>query len=463
MLLRTRTSLLGSDPTERYRQRILPIEGADGSTLSLDFESGTIDPRLTFTRASEGAFVDRTGKVVTAVSGSPRFDYHPITLKFRGLMLETSMTNLMKRSQAFTNAYWNDTGNNTLAVDAVVGAGSPQDDLTASSLTESSGVTSVPHFVTQAVGEFIPAANTPYTMSIWVKQPTSGNIARYIQLAFWTSGFGVTAYMNYDIQLGLVGSGGAGTTGTITPYKSGWYRITATATSVASPTTSGFQLGFSTSTSSVRAEATIVPSGTEKTIYIWGPQTELGSAATSVLITRASQATRVADSLVSTGNGLANWFLNSYSAGTFFFCGAIINTVSGYTRLFALTQSATINNAVGSVPAINVGVAASASNQIFLNAFVAANNDVDMYVPVGSAVVDNTEFTLSASYKAGDYRVSRKNLSATASFGSVGTTWGVNMFFNSVNGVPFPVVWYKQFKFFPSRLSNEQQDVWSST
>ena len=192
MLLRTRTSLLGSDPTERYRQRILPIEGADGSTLSLDFSSETIDPRLTFTRASEGAFVDRTGKVVTALSGSPRFDYHPITNKFRGLMLETSMTNLMKRSQSFTNAYWNDTGNNTLAVDAVVGAGSPSDDVTASSLTEVWGI-GIARFVTQAVGEFIPAANTPYTMSIWVKQPTSGNIARYIQLAFWTSGFGATA------------------------------------------------------------------------------------------------------------------------------------------------------------------------------------------------------------------------------------------------------------------------------
>lgn len=469
MMFRTRTSLLGSDPTERYRQRILPIEGADGSTLSLDFASETIDSRLTFTRASgEATYVDRTGRVAFASTNMPRFDYDPINLSdpslnifpFRGLMLEGQVVNFMKRSQAFTNAYWNDTGNNTLAVDAVAAAGSPADDTTASSLTEVFGVT-VPRFVTQATGEFIPAASTSYTMSIWVKQPTSGNIGRYVQLAFWTTGFSATAYVNFDLELAITTAVGSGTTGRVTRYKNGWYRISATAISLASPASSGFQLGFVESGTAGRAAAYSVAETTEKTIYIWGPQMELGTLPTSLIVTRTSQVTRMADSLVSTGNGLANWFLNSYGSGTFLFRGTIINAAnSSTTRIFALTQSASIATAVGTVPAISVGITGSVGNAAVrnrpnLNAFVAANNDVDIYL---AGFTHPSEFVLAAQYSAGDYRIKRVS-SATSSFASVGTTWGTNMFFSAVNGASFPVIWYKQFKFFPSRLSNEQLEV----
>jgi hypothetical protein len=41
----------------------MPVEGGDGSTLSLDFTSGVIDPRLTFTRASDATFINSSGLV----------------------------------------------------------------------------------------------------------------------------------------------------------------------------------------------------------------------------------------------------------------------------------------------------------------------------------------------------------------------------------------------------------------
>jgi hypothetical protein len=63
MHARNRTWLLGSDPVERCRQRTLPVEGGDGSTLSLDFTTGVLDPRLTFTRASGGTYVGNDGFV----------------------------------------------------------------------------------------------------------------------------------------------------------------------------------------------------------------------------------------------------------------------------------------------------------------------------------------------------------------------------------------------------------------
>ena len=53
------------DPTElrTQRNRILPIEGGDGSTLNLDFTTGVLDPRLTFSRASTATFVNSSGYV----------------------------------------------------------------------------------------------------------------------------------------------------------------------------------------------------------------------------------------------------------------------------------------------------------------------------------------------------------------------------------------------------------------
>jgi hypothetical protein len=68
MYARNRTWLLGSDPVERCRQRTLPVEGGDGSTLSLDFTTGVLDPRLTFTRTTNATFINSQGYVEWANS-----------------------------------------------------------------------------------------------------------------------------------------------------------------------------------------------------------------------------------------------------------------------------------------------------------------------------------------------------------------------------------------------------------
>ena len=66
MHARNRTWALGSDPAERCRQRTMPVEGGDGSTLSLDFTTGVLDPRLTFTRGSNATFINSSGLVTYA-------------------------------------------------------------------------------------------------------------------------------------------------------------------------------------------------------------------------------------------------------------------------------------------------------------------------------------------------------------------------------------------------------------
>jgi hypothetical protein len=53
------------DPPEyrSQRNRLLPIEGGDGSTLNLDFTTGVLDSRLSFSRSSDATFIDSSGLV----------------------------------------------------------------------------------------------------------------------------------------------------------------------------------------------------------------------------------------------------------------------------------------------------------------------------------------------------------------------------------------------------------------
>ena len=60
---RNRTWSLDLPEWRTQRNRVLAAEGGDGSTLSLDFTSGTLDPRFTVTRGSTSTFVNSEGFV----------------------------------------------------------------------------------------------------------------------------------------------------------------------------------------------------------------------------------------------------------------------------------------------------------------------------------------------------------------------------------------------------------------
>ena len=69
-----------------------------GATLNLDFTTGTLDPSITFTRASTATYFDVTGTLQTAAINAPRFDYDPVTHAARGLLIEEARTNLLLNS-----------------------------------------------------------------------------------------------------------------------------------------------------------------------------------------------------------------------------------------------------------------------------------------------------------------------------------------------------------------------------
>lgn len=69
-------------------ERVLP-------KLALDFTTGTVDPRITFTRAGYTAgYINSSGDLVVANPNQPRIDYDPVTGACNGLLIEESRSNL---------------------------------------------------------------------------------------------------------------------------------------------------------------------------------------------------------------------------------------------------------------------------------------------------------------------------------------------------------------------------------
>ena len=221
------------------------ISLGDGSTLNLDFTTGVLDSRLTFTRAANTATViNSSGLVQTVNADVPRFDHDPTTLAPRGLLIESTATNLLNWSESFatsggTNNDWADTNitrNSTNNTD-------PANATTALRVTASAGNGTI--ISTAAMG-----TSAQRTFSIWLRR---------------VSGTG-------DIQYTL-DNGSTYTTQAIT---SSWVRYT-----------------FPATTAAQRVGIRIVTSG--DSIELWGAQLEAGSGASSYIPTGASQVTRNAD------------------------------------------------------------------------------------------------------------------------------------------------------------------------
>jgi len=394
---------------------------------------------------------------------APRFDYNPTSLSFRGLLLEAPATNKLTWSETFStsggaNQWVNQRGQ--VVTGQTTG---PDNILNSACRLEAIASTSGTHNIYQS--SVVKAASEVSTFSLFVK----ANTTQYIKLQIETGGgtnFAAATFTLTGNGSSVSSTGGTGFSNVlpeIIQYKNGWYRVALTAT-----TDSNTACAALIRINNASNQESYTTSATPESLFIFGAQYEGNPPAsapynsvTSYIPTGSSTVLKLGDSLLSTGTGLSRWFLNSYAEGTFLFKGSVTNTPSGYTRLFCLTQSSNILTATGTVPAINAGVAASNNNQLFLNAFVAANNNVDIYVPIGAAVTNKTEFAFALTYKAGDWRISSKNLAATSTYASVGTTWGTNLFMNNVNGVPMPQVWYNRFKFVPRRLSNSEMDIWS--
>ena len=228
----------------------------------------------------------------------PRFDYDPVTLAAKGLLIEEQRTNLQIYSGQMSDASWS-TSNLTVTANA---AASPDGTLTATLAVQTTGTP----FIRRVASV---TANTTYTTSVYAKAFASTN---FVMVEAGATGSSAAFVLSGAGSVVVTNLGGA-TSATITSVGNGWYRCTLTYTTGA-------------------AQTTLFINNQPTSCYLWGAQLEAGAFATSYIPTVASQVTRTADQTSIVAPNFASWY--NQSEGTVVWEGDFYAYNSN--RLFAI-------------------------------------------------------------------------------------------------------------------------------
>jgi hypothetical protein len=289
-------------------------------TLYLDFlSSESADSRLTISGGAGGTRVNSSGNIVSA--SAPRFDYDPVSLAARGLLVEEQRTNLYTWSAALDNAAWAKTNSSVTADQAVA----PDGGTNADKLIVNNGLTG--YVITTGASH---TSGTTYTHSVFVKPAGRTTFTLLAQSNLFSDA--TNRVFNYTLTgSGSVASGGGtGATATIIAWPNGWYLCTMTYTPSVT-VSSGVQMRDNTA-----------GDGTSG-FYLWGAQLEAGSFATSYIPTTTAQVIRTADSVTMTGAAFSSWF--NATQGTLY-GEADIAAVPPAGRVVAMLTDATVTNAI---------------------------------------------------------------------------------------------------------------------
>jgi hypothetical protein len=285
----------------------------------------------------------------------------------RQLLLENAATNLLARSQEFGTTH-SVTGL-TLASD---NATAPDGLNTADRLTDdgSNGV-----HKTQINNT--PVASTAHTLSVFIKPGTQAKMflgSAGGSSSHWAGNTLIGA--NFDVGVGTVAvlSANAGSTAAVEAYPNGWYRLSVTATTSASPGLHGYGIFFLNA-----ANATSYVGDGTSYLHIWGMQLEAQPFASSYIntggatITRNVETCRLAPEIEAilartSGTVVARFDLiapigdrrivGMDSNNTFIYAPSVATTVSAYNGSAVLT--ATLGgagshlNAMGAASAFDV-------------------------------------------------------------------------------------------------------------
>lgn len=271
-------------------------------SFALDFTSASLDPRVTFARSGDTAtVVNSSGSVVAINADLPRFDYDPITLACRGLLLEESRINRYLWGEDLTQGTGWQNSTTTIA---------------SNSTTSPSGVVNADKATATAAGSFIGATfnagsvGVVYTTSVFLKNVDSTQTRLLVRVG----ASAVDAYVNWSGSTIFSITNNVGTFA-YKEEKDGWYRLYATYTALET------------------AQLTRIypdPVSGTKSIYIWGSQLEVGNGVTSYIPTTTTAVTRNADVAAINGTNFSDWWQAGFGGAT---VQALPSTVSGIRPL----------------------------------------------------------------------------------------------------------------------------------
>jgi hypothetical protein len=274
-------------------------------SLLLDFaNTRSLDPRVTFTRASGGTHFNAQGLLVTAGNDRPRFDHDPVTGQSLGLLVEESRTNLLLRSEEFDVSPWGAV--NATVTANVTATAAPDGTNTADKLVVNNLANLSDNYGYQNVPK--SAASITYTASIYAK---AGEYSRVSVLVNDNNNLANRASVLISLADGSVVTAAAAV-GTFTSASvvvnavgNGWYRLGLVFTS---GTETLLRLRIYNT-----HDGTTTGDGTSG-IFIWGAQLEAGAFPTSYVRTVDAQVTRAADVASITGSNFSGW--NNAAGGT---------------------------------------------------------------------------------------------------------------------------------------------------
>lgn len=269
---------------------------------------------LTCANNGKATYFNSSGVLTTVNANNfARFNYNPVALTLNGLLIEQATTNLQIQSQLASG--WAATAG-TLTLNTTV---APDGTTTGATLADNTSNSSH-HLDMPAQIAF--TSGTTITYSIFAKAGTNS----FFQMGPGGNAFsGSTAFANFDLANGVVGSTSGTVASGIQAAGSGWYQCWAAFTPTV--TDNGFVVTYTiTAANSARAQAYV---GTGTTIMLWGAQVEAAAFATSYVATTAAAVSRAADVLVaSVPNGTYNITINRLSGATVLTSQSV---PSGYT------------------------------------------------------------------------------------------------------------------------------------
>ena len=281
-------------------ERVLP-------KLALDFTTASLDQRVTFIRTTDAThpatYVNSSGYITAATNNQPRFDYDPVTLACKGLLLEEGRTNIAAQSNNFSAAAWTSvaltvTGNTTDLV-------APDNTNSACKVMEAA--TSNVHAVINTSGISV-SSSTVYAASLFIKAINK----QYVQVVFDNMSTTAGGYANFDLTNGTVTASAnygaaTGISAGITAYKNGWYRIHLTTT----PQNTVARFAINAINSGTAGVFPGYVGDTSRGYYLWGAQVEPGSFPTSFIPNPnpyGTTTTRNADVATMTGTNFSSWW-----------------------------------------------------------------------------------------------------------------------------------------------------------
>lgn len=395
---------------------------------------------FTLTRSGAvGSYFDSTGTMVQgAAANTPRYDYDPVALTPRGILIEAARTNLCLQSQDFTTTWT--AANSTVTANSTT---APDGTTTADSLIEDAAA-AAGHYRNQASISF--TTGTLYAFSCFGKE-IAGSAKRYLNIVGLSSAFGVNQIAVFDLATGTVTLTTGGCSAYTEQLPNGWWRcvmVTIAATLTASSSVQ-IRLG-NISNGGAPSYTGDGASG----LYVWGAQIEglgvitAGGGASSYIATTTAAVTRQADSLTFSGPIFDNNY--NLAQGTFYFEGVMHDAaVTGLTRCPLQIDDATGNNKFG----LNV---ASAENAV---RGIVRSGNVSQASILSSAYTPGVAFKQAVAAAANDFSSAFNGALLTPdAAGSMPTAATIIRFGRDTGSTNYMFGWVRKFRYYRRRLTN---------